>query len=337
MALMKSNPFFSIIIPAKNSEAFIHKALKSVSEQTFRDFEVIVIDDNSCDSTVKIVNGFQKQFDADQLKILYSPPDHLPGPGAVRNAGVAAARGKTLAFLDADDFWLPDHLENAHKVFCSYPEVVLYYALGQSFKNDTRDNLNIIGWGPDQYDGGPFDARSFIFKSDPMQTSVVCALTQAVKNVSGFEERLVAAQDWWLWICLSRQGLFYFNNKVEGYYRVSDDSHTGCGNEVNSIISSPVFADVAIQSAWMGKHEKRYLYNIMIQWTSDRLQHYIRVCDTKVLSKICSHIYYCQRSEKLIWLRVTASAFVCLIRRAYRSFAVRSGLLSKEEQFRSTK
>ncbi|MCP4351362.1 MAG: glycosyltransferase family 2 protein [Desulfobacterales bacterium] len=327
-------PVFSIIIPAYNASSFIDKALESVLFQTVKNYEVIVIDDNSTDNTVEIVSKYLAHFQKGQLYILKALPNHPPGPAAVRNTGLKTAKSEFIAFLDADDYWEPDHLENAYKAFCSYPEIVVYYALGQAFDSITYSKIGLIGYGPDQYDASPFNCRSFILQSDPMPTSTVCAKKQAIKTFSGFEERLTGPEDWWLWICLSTQGLFYFNNNIEAYYRVSDDSLTGSRNEVNSIISAGVLADVAMQRPWLEPHEKRYLHNLMIKDASARIQHYIRVCDRKVISKIYSHIVSCPHTEKLVWLQVMTDAFAGLMYRAYRSVAVRLGLLSKENQFK---
>ncbi len=330
---MNNNPLFSIIIPAYNASAFIAKAIESILSQSLKDYEVIIVDDHSTDNTIEIAKRYSDRFKNDQLYIIKAPFGHPPGPAAVRNKGIKAAKAELIAFLDADDYWTADHLENAYNVFCLYPEVILYYALGQAFDSDSGELLNIGGRRPEKYYGKPFNAGDFILRADPMPTPVVCARKYAIDNVCGFEERLIAAQDWWLWISLYTQGLFYFNNNIEAYYRVSTDSHTGSRNEVNSIISAGVLADVAMQRPWMELHEKRYLHNHMLKDASARVQHYIRICDRKVISKIYSHIVSCPHTEKLVWLRVMTDAFAGLMHRAYRSMAVRVGLLSKKNQF----
>jgi hypothetical protein len=96
-------PRVSVIIPLFNKAPWVARCLRSVLGQTFRDIEVIVIDDGSTDGSAAIVNA-----QADARLRMFTQPN--AGPGAARNAGVALASGEMLAFLDADDVWPPWYL-----------------------------------------------------------------------------------------------------------------------------------------------------------------------------------------------------------------------------------
>lgn len=98
---------FSIIIPAYNVEKYIEQALKSVLLQTFKDFEVICIDDGSTDKTLKIIEKYKKKDH--RIKILKTKK-HI-GPGGARNLAIEEAKGKYIACVDADDIVLPDFLK----------------------------------------------------------------------------------------------------------------------------------------------------------------------------------------------------------------------------------
>jgi len=102
-----SEPFFSIIIPTYNRLGMLEAALQSVQRQTFTDYECIVIDDGSSDGTPDFLMALQ-----DGTQVIQQP--HL-GPGAARNAGIAAASGSYIAFLDSDDAWFSWTLQVYHQ------------------------------------------------------------------------------------------------------------------------------------------------------------------------------------------------------------------------------
>ncbi len=101
-------PFFSIIIPTYNRAAFIAKAIQSVLEQIFSDFELIVIDDASADNTKEIVNTFE-----DSRIVYVKNPENLERCKS-RNKGIQISKGKYICFLDSDDYHLPNHLSLLH-------------------------------------------------------------------------------------------------------------------------------------------------------------------------------------------------------------------------------
>jgi len=100
-------PAISVVIPAFNRADWIIPTLRSVQNQTFGDFEVIVVDDGSTDNTAEIIAGFQ----ADEPGIRLIRHDTNRGVSAARNSGIAAAGGDYIAFLDSDDLWRPQKLE----------------------------------------------------------------------------------------------------------------------------------------------------------------------------------------------------------------------------------
>ncbi len=94
----------SVIVPVFNSDATIQRALDSIAAQTFTDYEIIVVDDASTDRTVEAVTHCA----GDRVTLLRHP--HNRGAAAARNTGIAAARGRWVAFLDSDDAWKPGKL-----------------------------------------------------------------------------------------------------------------------------------------------------------------------------------------------------------------------------------
>ncbi|NPU87134.1 glycosyltransferase family 2 protein [Methanothrix sp.] len=102
---MRKNDLVSVVLPAYNAEPYIGQAISSVLQQTYPYFELIVAYDKSSDRTLDIIESFNDP----RLRILKH--DTNRGPGAARNSALAAARGKWVTFIDADDVWLPERLE----------------------------------------------------------------------------------------------------------------------------------------------------------------------------------------------------------------------------------
>lgn len=105
--MSSSSDLVTVVIPAFNAAQFVSATLQSVLSQTYANFEVVVVDDCSADETVNIVRSFGER---DPRIKLISLEQNRGAPAAPRNIGVAAAKGRWIAFLDADDIWHPDKL-----------------------------------------------------------------------------------------------------------------------------------------------------------------------------------------------------------------------------------
>lgn len=115
---MSKVPAISVVIPLYNKGPYIARALNSVLAQTYQDFEVIVVD-GSTDDGAEIVRGFEDP----RIRLI---PEKSHGVSAARNQGIAAARAELIAFLDADDEWLPGFLETIVRLRTLYPDAGLY-------------------------------------------------------------------------------------------------------------------------------------------------------------------------------------------------------------------
>jgi glycosyltransferase involved in cell wall biosynthesis len=110
----------SVIIPTYNGEKYISQAINSVLAQTYKDYEIIVVDDGSTDATWQILGTYGQKIRT------FSKPNG--GPGSARNLGIRNAAGSYLAFLDQDDEWLPDRLAAEVDILDKRPEVALVFA-----------------------------------------------------------------------------------------------------------------------------------------------------------------------------------------------------------------
>ena len=108
-------PKVSVIIPTYNRAHLVGRAIRSVLNQTYQDFEIIVVDDGSTDNTEEVVKSFNDP------RIRYIRHEKNRGGSAACNTGIRAARGEYIAFQDSDDEWLPEKLEKQMQVFENTP------------------------------------------------------------------------------------------------------------------------------------------------------------------------------------------------------------------------
>ncbi len=144
-------PLISAIMPLYNSEGSVARTVSSVMQQSVGDFELIIVNDASTDSSLDIVMSFN---DA-RIKIL-SHRDNK-GAAAARNTGIEASRGRYIAFIDADDIWAPDKLKNQIQFMtenqsqaCVTECKIKYFdqeAVGRVTFNESRTSLNTVVWG----------------------------------------------------------------------------------------------------------------------------------------------------------------------------------------------
>jgi glycosyltransferase involved in cell wall biosynthesis len=120
-------PLISCIVPAYNAERFLKAALDSILGQTYSPLEVIVVDDGSTDGTAGVVRGYGGR--------VRSLRQANAGHASARNAGVRAARGELVAFLDADDLWHREKLERQELRFRARPELGLCFTLVRNFRD----------------------------------------------------------------------------------------------------------------------------------------------------------------------------------------------------------
>src|SRR5699024_163714 len=114
---MIATPFFSVVIPVYNKGPHISRAIESVLKQTFTDFELLVVCDPSTDNSTDMVEKYRNEG----ITILHRDK---PGPGgyAARNLGIINSKGQWIAFLDADDEWVCNHLELLFHLTSDYPD-----------------------------------------------------------------------------------------------------------------------------------------------------------------------------------------------------------------------
>jgi len=187
-------PTVSVIIPSYNRAHLLGRAIQSILNQTYQDFEIIVVDDGSKDNTEEVVRGFNDK------RIRYIWHEVNKGGSAARNTGIKAARGEYIAFQDSDDEWLSQKLEKQMKVFEKVsPKVGVVYTGYWRLKGDKK--TYIPSSKVSQKEG---DIHKILLEVNFVTTQAVVVKTECFERAGMFEEELRRLEDWELWIRISK-------------------------------------------------------------------------------------------------------------------------------------
>jgi glycosyltransferase involved in cell wall biosynthesis len=178
----------SVVIPTHNRAAMVAEAFRSVVAQTFRDVEIIVVDDGSTDDTERALAA--AGFDA---RSRYLRQEHA-GVAAARNRGVAASSGEWIAFLDSDDLWLPEKLARQAAFVAAHPAV----AACQTDEIWIRDGVRVNPHRRHLKPSGDIFLRSL--ELCLVSPSAVLVRRTTFERAGGFDEGLAACEDYDLWL-----------------------------------------------------------------------------------------------------------------------------------------
>ena len=204
-----SRPLVSVVIPAYNAARTISEAVDSVLTQTLSDFELIIINDGSTDDTGKIARAAAEKDS--RIKVLDGP--NLGAAGA-RNAGINASLGKLVAFLDSDDVWLPNKLEEQSRPF-EAEQGVRSVRCG-AFLVD--DKLTVLSRRP-CYDSGDVLQEILLFQNQSPWMSTLVVDRTAFSEIGMFDTSLAMIEDWEFAIRLARLGPMKSVEEPLAYYR----------------------------------------------------------------------------------------------------------------------
>jgi glycosyltransferase involved in cell wall biosynthesis len=194
-----SDPTFSIVVPAYNTEADIGLSIRSVLKQTRNDFELIVVDDGSTDGTYEAASRFSGD---ERLRLVRQAN---AGPGSARNHGLRVATGRYIAFLDSDDAYLPRYLEVMHHTFAARPEAAAVSPLQWAFDDARRRILRPQRKLPDSSPlEGPAGLRRLLALNVVPARSTV--RRDVVDAVGPLREDLLAAMDYEYWLRIVAKG-----------------------------------------------------------------------------------------------------------------------------------
>lgn len=228
----------SVVIPLYNKGSYIARALNSVLAQTFQDFEVIVVNDGSTDSGAEIVRSF-----FDPRVRLIQQENH--GVSVARNKGVIEARGKLIAFLDADDEWTPEHLEVLLRLKEYYPEAGAYATAYIYMCRGSKIRYPYFRCIPK----GPWEGllqsyfKSALLGDPPVSASTVGIPKDVLIEIGGFNTMAWAGEDLELWERIALKYPIAFSWDGIGIY------HTEASNRTCNKIE-PIEKSICVNTGW---------------------------------------------------------------------------------------
>lgn len=211
---------FSVIIPLYNKAPYVAKAIQSVLAQTFKDFELIVVDDGSKDDSASVAaHAIEGHSNCQIIR------QENAGVSMARNNGVALSQGKYLCFLDADDWWELNFLEEMSKLIEEFPDAGIYGSY-YTIVNETKHKTRVAPIGVE-----PGFVRGYInyFRTYantlvmPLWTGAVCLPRAVFIEIKGFPEGIKLGEDFLLWmhvalkhkVVLMDKPLAFYNQDVE--------------------------------------------------------------------------------------------------------------------------
>ncbi|WP_051296499.1 glycosyltransferase [Anaeroarcus burkinensis] len=205
---MEKMPVVSVVIPTYNSAAFLKKAVKSVLQQTFINFEILIIDNCSTDDTDAVIDSFT------DLRIKCFKIQNEGVIAASRNLGIQKAKGEWIAFLDADDFWYPDKLSICLANCGKECDVVRHRLLtrrnGVAWKKTIVKRKKTI------------EFEELLYEGNCLPTSAMMVRRSVLMEVGAFSEKkcFVSVEDYELWLRLARKHkkICLINDVLGEYY-----------------------------------------------------------------------------------------------------------------------
>ncbi|MBJ7879251.1 glycosyltransferase family 2 protein [Gelidibacter salicanalis] len=256
-------PFFSIIIPLYNKENHIKSTLEHVLAQTFKDFEIIVINDGSTDKSKTVVERIKD----DRLKLLNIKNQ---GVSHARNYGIEKASSNLIVFLDADDLWRNNHLTNLKALYTAFPNCGLYATAYQkknnkitisSVYNHISSTKNWMGIVDNYFESSVVNSIAW--------TSAVMIPKSIFETIGNFNENITlgAGEDTDLWIRIALKYPVAFSTKVTAIYILHSDNRISKSNtSLRQFLDLDVYENEANCNASLKKYLDLNRFSIAIQY-----------------------------------------------------------------------
>lgn len=205
-------------MPVYNGALFLEDAIRSVLEQTYLNWELIIVDDGSTDNSLRIAKAFKGEYE--KIKVLQHEGRCNKGVSASRNMAIREAKGNWIALLDADDKWFPGKLKKEAEIIEKHPDVVLLYSKAEKIYSDTsfdQSVTSVYGSGKNGEISNPFKR---LLPGFITSTSAVTFKKEIFLKCGGFNEKLNFSEDTLLFHQLMEHGNVYCIDEILSTHRI---------------------------------------------------------------------------------------------------------------------
>ena len=274
-------PFLSVIIPLYNKESYIKNTLRSVLEQNFTDFEIIIVNDGSKDNSLEIVSSFKDE----RIQVIHQPNS---GASSSRNKAIQSAKTEYIAFLDADDFWFPNHLEELVQLIQDFPNCGMYCSRYQTIisKNHTLNNSFSYSF-PDSFRGTIPDFFQASLVNRVATSSSIIVPKKIILENNGFNTAITSGQDLELWTKIALNNTIAINNSISAIYHFeAPNSLAKTTIKKKKLMDFTQFAAAELQNKSLKKfldvHRLEYALHYKIVGLPEKSNFYLNDIATKI-------------------------------------------------------
>lgn len=209
---MDKTMLISIITPTYNREAFLPAAIESVLAQSYKEFELIIVDDGSTDNSRELINAYADKDP--RVKYLYQENQRQ---SVARNYALSIAKGDFICFLDSDNYWPHDKLEKSLKAFEQHPEADIVYGdcitIDEQGNELHRNNMR-------RYSG---NIAALLLKDNFVSMNTTMTRRKCFNEMGGMSGKRRVADDYDLWLKFSARYRFQYIPEFLAYYRVMEN------------------------------------------------------------------------------------------------------------------
>lgn len=260
---MKNSPLVSVIIPAYNHEMYIEEALQSVINQTYKNIQLIVINDGSTDGTEAIIANFIKKYNNFNIEYLSKPNE---GICRTLNKGLELAKGKYVALLASDDMYAPDRIEKQLKLMEENANIGLVFSDHYFVRFNQITQIKATDYKPNIKKCFINNIQNVNMYEKLLTENIIPALTVFIRKecfdkVGGFDNNL-KREDYDMWLRISKEFPIAFIDEPLAYYRIHDSnlSHTAVSFDTFKIfraIMKKQYNDMPLKHQYL---KRKYLF-----------------------------------------------------------------------------